>query len=494
VVLRPRATLDVPLTAVLPDRVLAHSGDRALQMQVSASYQSLRLPRTEKAEARFIAYAPGAIDWSRGMAQAAAWVTTRDPMVEAVARAAVRGIGPASGTSGIRNIDFTAAVFDAVEVMGVTYVPDPTNPYSTISGTPKAVDTIFYPRETLARGAGDCDDTSVLFAALLGNVGIHTRFVGVPGHIFLLVDTDVHERNRLALGLDERLFVVLDDAVWIPLETTSLGKGFAEAWRAGAEAYASWAARGQIETVDVAESQVRFGPGDLPGEVPVPGLPMEKVVTRVHGDLAILGQWRSDYFTSQFGGLGDSLVTSAEALNEMARVYLSAGRLREAGDALARALALDPQSARTRNNLGVIAVALGDLAGARADFQTVTSLDTKDPGPWLNLGLASYATGDSTGAESAAAQGMSLSGGYAQACALLGMAPEENHATLEGPAQMTAAEARLLLLRAMSRVPAAPSTPVPTPIAPAARPWKSRIAGGRGAESPELSDLLYWKP
>ena len=79
------------------------------------------------------------------------------------------------------------------------------------------MDTVQYPRETLAKRAGDCDDTSVLVAALLENVGVPTQFVDVPGHLFLLVGTGIHERNRLALGLPEDLSVVSGDEVWIPL-------------------------------------------------------------------------------------------------------------------------------------------------------------------------------------------------------------------------------------------------------------------------------------
>ena len=46
VTLRPRAVNELPLTAVLDGAVLTQRGDRPVQVQVSASYQSKRLVRS----------------------------------------------------------------------------------------------------------------------------------------------------------------------------------------------------------------------------------------------------------------------------------------------------------------------------------------------------------------------------------------------------------------------------------------------------------------
>ena len=493
VVLRPRATQDLPLTAVFPNRIMDQAGDRPVQVQVSATYQSLHLPRTEKASGRCVAYGPGAIDWSQGVAQAAAFVTTRDPAVESLAREAVRSVAPAEATSGNRNIDFAAAIFDGAAAVGVTYVPDPNNPYSTISGTPKAVDTILYPRETLAKRSGDCDDTTVLLAALFGNVGIRTKFVDVPGHIFLLVSTDVHERNRLALGLDDSRYVIEDDEAWIPLETTALGKGFIEAWRIGAESYASWTSRGRVQLVDVGGAQERYEAGDLPGTSAGPALDVPKLQARIGADLREIASWRESFLAAQYVDARDSLKASPQAFNELGHVYYLAGRLDEARTTLERALAKEPDSPRTRNNLGAVYAAQGDLDRATEQFRAAATTGEGDAGIWLNLGLARYAAGDSVGAEEPMTRGVTLSGGYAEACALLGLAPEVE-ASREGTKRMSAEEARELLRGALRKVP----RPVPGAAnaarrAPKPKAWTSRVAGSRSGEQMDLADVLYWK-
>lgn len=136
IVLRPRVSQEVPLTAVFDERVLAQRGDQPVQVQVSASYQSRRLVRREKAAARTVAYAPGAIDWSAGMAQAAAFVTPRDPAVDELARQASRIAALREDRAfGSRNVAFAAAMTDALAEMGMAYVPDPANPFATTSET-----------------------------------------------------------------------------------------------------------------------------------------------------------------------------------------------------------------------------------------------------------------------------------------------------------------------------------------------------------------------
>src|SRR5437773_673491 len=496
IVLRPRATQEVPITGVFPPQTLSQVGDLPAQVQVSTTYQSLHLPRTEKATARFIAYGPGAIDWSQGVEQAAAFVTTHDAAVDAVAREATRTVAlMETGTFGNRNVDFAAALFDALGTLGIAYVPDPNNPYETISGTPKAVDTVSYPRETLKRRTGDCDDTSVLLAALLGNVGIRTELVDVPGHLFVLASTGLHERNRLALGLDESRYIVHDEELWIPIETTALGKGFPEAWKSGMDSYSSWASRDRVALVDITDAQSRYAPAELPGSAEVPQLDGKAFEARLTRDLGVLATWRSDFMESRYKDTRQGLETTPAALNEVAHMYFFAGKMDEARQALEQALAKEPGSPAILNNLGDVEAAQGELAKAADRYSQALATDKSDSGVWLNLGLARYAAGDSTGSDKALAWGIELSGGYEAACALLGL-PVGETSTRDGTKKMSAEEARQLLKEALRKVPAGSSRPpantMSKPSEPARR-WTSRIAAGRGADRVELSDLLYWK-
>jgi tetratricopeptide (TPR) repeat protein len=497
----------VPIKAVLSDRVVEEGGDRPVQVQVEVSYQSQRLPRTEKHSGVGVCYGPGAIDWGQGPAQAAAFVTPRDPVVDGLAQRAVRSLDPGVAEDlPTRNIRYAAAIFEALGAVGVSYVPDPHNPYSAISETPRAVDTIHYPRETLGRRSGDCDDTSVLMASLLANVGVRTQLVDVPGHLFLLIDTGIHERNRLALAVDEGLSVVVGDAVWIPVETTALGEGFAEAWRLGADAYASWAGRGQIEHVDVTAAQRVYAPADLAEPVPAPVVDEGLVRDLVSRDADAFRGWRDAYVAERYSGVREDVAASPGALNELAHVYFLGGDLEEARSALERILEEDPNSALAHNNIAATYAAAGDQDSALEHYLAAVDADPEDPGIWLNLGILRYAVGEPEAAESALSQGLARSQGFEEACHLLGLTVADGDSRAEAE-QLTSEEIRALLADVLRALPAAEltvsaedSTAV-EPAAPAealeaevpSRPIKLRVAGSRAADRMELSDHLYWK-
>jgi len=72
----------------------------------------------------------------------------------------------------------------------------------------RGVETLQTPERTLEIGAGDCDDHSILLAALLENLGFETRFhaMGFAPGMFSHVLTEARINGQ-----------------WVPLETTVKG-------------------------------------------------------------------------------------------------------------------------------------------------------------------------------------------------------------------------------------------------------------------------------
>ena len=409
VVLKPKTREVIPLTAVFTDQSLASEEDRPVQIEVSATYQSARLLRTEKRSAKAIVYGRGSINWGAGIEQAAAFVTPRDPVVDAFARAAGREVALREDRPfGNRNLAFAAGLFAALEEIGTAYVPDPHNPYASVSQSEFAVDTIHYPRETLQHRSGDCDDTTVLYCSLLSNVGVGTQLVDVPEHIFVLVDTGVHERNRLALGVDPSLLVVRDQRVWVPVETTALGSGFAVAWELGARSFHDWNARGRASTADVGAARARYEAGSLARPSVVPEWDLTGVHARVDDSAAAYEVWNKSYLSAVYGDTDNLPQVNISANNQLARVYFLASDLDKAKENLEAMIQEQPTSAAAWNNLGLATAASGDLDGGEAHIHRALDLDGEDPGIWFNLSLLRLLNGDESGGMTAIQRGLEL--------------------------------------------------------------------------------------
>jgi len=469
------------------------------QIRVSVSYQSDRLVRTDRASESVVVYAPGIIDWARGVDQAAAFITTDDPVVDSVAiRATTVVPALAQNPFASRNVVNAAAIFDALTTLGVSYVPDPNAPYPAPSHRADAVDRINYPRQTLAKRAGDCDDTTVLLAALLGHVGIPTKLVDVPGHLFLLFDTGYHERDRLSLGIEEGLFEVVDDGVWIPVETTELREGFAEAWRIGAAKYAASEANHTLTLVDVQGAQAQFE-SSLPAQgQSVPEIDADALLRRLASDASTVAGWRAEYLASHFPEGSGKVDISDDARDELAHVNYLAGEIDEAVHQLEAATQARPRSARAHNNLGDAHAARGEFAASIGDYRQALELDPADAGIWLNCGLVLQASGDTAAAADDLAQGLARSGGYVQACRLLGLSADDSEVKGSSP-QVRRVQTRRLLratlgrillldsLRSAGRGPQAPPGKL--------KPIRSMSAASRGedAEDADLRSFLYWR-
>jgi transglutaminase-like putative cysteine protease len=102
-------------------------------------------------------------------------------------------------TQGVRNEDFYGeiAALHAFVRDEIRYVQD-------VNG----VETLRPPLDTLALGAGDCDDKSVLLAALLESIGHPARYTAVA------FEPDLFEHVYVESRFDWR------GRKWLPLETT----------------------------------------------------------------------------------------------------------------------------------------------------------------------------------------------------------------------------------------------------------------------------------
>lgn len=260
--LNPESQREILIYALFTDELLEITEGKKVTAKLIVEYkrdgQDYRDEHTASLE---IAYR-NAMTWDDDR-RAAAFVTARDPHVRAFAGNTGRIIKESEYTIN-PNLSKAIVYFEAIRLHGITYQRDPSTPYDEMSADTLLIDSLQFPRETLDYRAGDCDDLSILFSALLESVFVPTAFITIPGHIFLAVSLEIPpDQARREFARPENL-IFMDDQTWLPLEITALDKSFMEAWELGAREWRQGKEHQQAQLYPIREAWSRFKPVGLP--------------------------------------------------------------------------------------------------------------------------------------------------------------------------------------------------------------------------------------
>jgi tetratricopeptide (TPR) repeat protein len=234
------------------------------------------------------------MNWGREK-MIACFVTPKDPDIQMFARQAVKTAGEQTIQSDLDpNLFKALTLFDAMQGLGMYYMPDPIQPFNfsrMSEGT--VIDYVQFPRETLLRLSGDCDDLSILYASLLEGTGIETVMVTSPGHIFTAFKLATGKQAVDSLGLSEDLLLQHKGDYYIPVETTLMGSPFISAWRVAANTVATYSQTQEIGIIDIAEAWETYQTVSLPPverEIPLPGTEELKILLKRELDALNLRQ------------------------------------------------------------------------------------------------------------------------------------------------------------------------------------------------------------
>ena len=207
----------------------------------------------------------------------AAFVTAKDPAVLSFSKNVASSISRKSSVAINQNLLQAMAVHGALSLYGLSYVVDLKSQYAELSTHKQSVDFLQFPRQTLEYKGGDCDDLSILYAALLESVGIETAFITVPGHIFMAFSLGLTpEDARKAFTYPDEL-IFKDGKSWVPIEVTERGD-FLEAWQMGAKEWRENLQSQRVAFYPVTEAWKIFEPVGLPGTAPTLAFPsLEKI-------------------------------------------------------------------------------------------------------------------------------------------------------------------------------------------------------------------------
>ncbi|MDD8019273.1 MAG: hypothetical protein PHP42_12940, partial [Bacteroidota bacterium] len=477
------ATLDKEKLLTITENTLA-------QIKAEISYNQAGEEKVRSITRPVTIYNRNSVSWNKPN-QIGAFVTYKDPAVENFSRSVIGNVKFDASVypNASRNMVNAMKTWDAVRAFSINYVTDP-----WVVAEGDVLDEIQYPRQTLAKKAGDCDDSSVLLSACLENIGIHTALLGTADHVFIMFDTGVNKKNASRVSLNEREYVIRDNAVWIPLETTIINKSFAEAWHVGVEEYYKTVdAKGKLDVIDIRKAWETSPPTNLASDEKISATPaqaeIEKLLTEDSRTMAAASNQMLDEKVKALKAKNDE-----KSSNEAAMILANAGKYDEA-----IAVITMFTSASASNNRGNIYLLKGDSLNAYKSYTEAVKADAKDGGIDLNMGLLKYLGGDHSGTVESFADAVSKFPSQEQAYAELGIdnivAEINQTRAAQKNVVIDKGELQNLLLNALQDLQARKDART---VSRQVRRGENRfVFGGRRGIDPtaaaNIKDFLYWK-
>lgn len=355
-VLRPAAaiapgqSLELEVTFPLNEKVLSLQEDLPVQSLVKVSWQTASGTASVSEAKPLTIYRNTSLSWDYS-GKLASFITPNEGVVSRFAHRVLSGT--LSDREGFpKNLVHGALICDALGAYGIDYIEDPDSPFSEALGKSEVLDTVRFPRTTLYTRTGDCDDTTALLASLLEASGIATAIMTSPGHVFLAFDSGEPVENRRLFVPEGYEGIRHDGRVWIPVETTTLTKGFLFSWKTASETLRNYP--NAVEFLPVAAERDTYPPLPLPESALLVVEPQGTEVQRL------------------FGG----------SMEGMLNLVYRAGT-EELEHALAAAEGRD--NLRARNRLGALHARFGNIEAARDLFMENIEEDPDYLPSYLNL-------------------------------------------------------------------------------------------------------------
>lgn len=368
--LDPGESVRVEIKAELANGILDVTEDETKQAELRLTYYRSGEPVEVKQTVPFRLLARTALTWDDPR-KIASFVTTRAPVVAEFARNVAGYADDASGAIPAP-VRIVMLLRRALAVYGIRYQQDPLSPYQNVSENVQMIDHVQLPEETLRNKSGDCDDLVVLMASLLENLGVRTAAADLPGHIMLLIDSELPPEAADQV-VPPGAGIEKDGTIWVPIETTMIEGSFEEMLRTASESAKratiydlrdAWSLYPPVTTQsslwraelpDKGETLKRFGPDDHDAR-------LRRAKVLAGDDAAAAG-------------------TDTAAALRAGIVYGRMGLLDEAEAFLLRA----GESAAVWNDLGNIALMRGDAAKAKEYYERASAAEPDDEGIKRNM-------------------------------------------------------------------------------------------------------------
>lgn len=374
--LAPRNSQVIALKAVFNNLLLNLTEDTAVQGELTATFYKNQTQTRFFKNQTIRLFEKHRILWSEPE-RFSAFVTPKDPVILEFGRSIASQFSEYDDT-----VLFAGVSFDALGVLGVGYLKDPSNPYQVTSEKTDFVDYLQYPRETLSRKSGDCDDLVSLYSSVLESLGIQTKVVEVPGHMFMIFATQL-TRESIPKGFSD-MYVEHEGTFWVPVEVTLIGSPFMKAWEAGSQNFKRWQERG-LKIMDIRAAWAKYKPASLPMTDWKPqAITKAEIDKRYQDELPTLRKIRLQNLGQIYLTRLQTDPNDSAALLQLGILYARNGEPREALPILEKTCRLLHEDASVYNNLANIYFLLERFDEAAVSYAEAVRLEAGDPYVWVN--------------------------------------------------------------------------------------------------------------
>jgi tetratricopeptide (TPR) repeat protein/DNA-binding beta-propeller fold protein YncE len=397
--LLPTQSEEITLKAVFNNNILTISEDSSMQAAIEASYFQDGTREVYTKNLTVSVYEKHRMTWNEHE-RLASFITPKDTPIINLARSVATQFHDSKDES-----QLAALLFDTMGVMGFTYIQNPTDPYQiSIAKTAThektdTVDYVQYPRETLERKSGDCVDLVSFYATALESMGISTLMLEVPDHLLMMFSTGIDaDADGYTMN---NMYVIHDGKLWIPVETTIVGKPFTKAWEIGAANYYKWKDNG-LSILDVHSAWNTYKPATLPDS---PAKPMNVTAADIEkkfpGNFLSILKISSQTKTRRYLQSIEKNPADMEAHLQIGIILAKVGDREEAMKYFDKVLEAEPKNASALNNRGNLFMFDEKYTEAQKAYASATKVSPEDPYIWVNLAKSYKATKDTKKAKEA---------------------------------------------------------------------------------------------
>ena len=356
---------EVPLTADFSSELLRFSENGRISGELVIEYELLGKKKISVQSVSFSVSNRNTYVWGNNES-VAAFISPDTPEILEYAKY-VAGIARNDLYTGMnRNIQFAAAMFEALRSSGLTYSEDKKTPYTEYHLTDKA-DYIQYPLQTMDFSSGDLDEIGILFASCLESVDVETAVLPLENDFLVLVGLGVKPSTAGNHFGNVNTLALTEDNVFFALSMAEFSKGFAKSRAQGAKLVSQCNAdeEGSYEFISTRDAWSVYPPAVFTGSGEALPKPSQADIQRLTKAAV------QDYVNTDLAAVINNARASGD-VNKLGIAYVRAGRYSEAKAEFSKGANAGNISAI--NNLANIYMIEKNYSGAAAQYRRVLQI------------------------------------------------------------------------------------------------------------------------